>query len=381
MIEQTPKIGLVLTGGGARAAYQVGVLRAISEFLPDAGHNPFPVICGTSAGAINAASLAVSADNFAQGVHELEAVWANFHVGQIYRADWQGATGNALKCVTSLLSRKYGKHHAVSLLDNAPLKALIKDRFPFGNIQRAINKGTLHAFGITVSGYSSRESVTFFQAAKGVRPWKRAQRIGLTGRIGVKHLMASSAIPFIFPAVKINREYFGDGSMGQLAPISPALHLGADKVLIIGVQKTSRLPAERVSSSDYPPLAQIAGHVMNSIFVDSLEIDLERLQRINRTIGLIPTHKLVENNVLLRPIESMVISPSAEINDIAQQYAHTVPTLMRFIYRSIGALGPKGSAMLSYVLFESLFCRALIDLGYRDTVRQKSAVLAFMGIK
>ncbi len=380
MNEQTPKVGLVLTGGGARAAYQVGVLRAISEFMPDATQNPFPVICGTSAGAINAASIAVSADNFAQGVRELESVWKNFHVGQIYRSDWQGVTSNAIKCVTSLLSRKYGKYNAVSLLDNTPLQTLLTDRFPFGNIQRAINKGSLYALGITVSGYSSHESVTFFQAARGVTSWKRAQRIGLMGRIGVKHLLASSAIPFIFPAVKINREFFGDGSMGQLAPISPALHLGADKVLIIGVQKLNQLPSRRVSSSDYPPLAQIGGHVMNRIFVDSMEIDLERLQRINRTIKLIPSHKLTENNVLLRPIESMVISPSEEINEIAQQFAHALPALMRLIYRSIGALGPKGSSMLSYVLFESLFCQALIDLGYRDTVQQKDAVLKFIGV-
>lgn len=379
MIEQIPpKVGLVLTGGGARAAYQVGVLRAISELIPNTAHNPFPILCGTSAGAINAASIAVSSDNFAQGVRHLEEVWANFHVNQIYRSDFQGVMGNALKCTASLLSRKYGKRNAVSLLDNTPLRALLKDRFPFGNIQRSINKGTLHAIGITVSGYSSRESVTFFQAAKGVTAWKRARRVGLTSRIGVKHLLASSAIPFIFPAVKINREFFGDGSMGQLAPISPALHLGADKVLIIGVQKAARIQSERISTSDYPPLAQIAGHVMNSIFIDSLEVDLERLSRINQTIKLIPSHKLTENNVLLRPIESMVISPSKEINEIAQQYARALPELMRFLYHTIGAMGPKGSALLSYVLFESSFCQALIELGYHDTLQQKDEVLQFI---
>ncbi len=320
MARAVPKVGLVLTGGGARAAYQVGVLHAISEFLPDAAYNPFPVVCGTSAGAINATSLAASADNFSEGVRQLEAVWTNFHVNHIYRSDLVGVLGNSVHCLVSLMCSELGKHRAVSLLDNSPLRALLKKRFPFGNIQRCIHKGTLHALGITASGYTSGQSVTFFQAAKGILPWKREPRVGVAARMDVKHLMASSAIPFIFPAVKLNREYFGDGSMRQLAPISPALHLGAERVLIIGVQKIVDTSPKRVKVSSYPPLAQIAGHVMNSIFVDSLDVDLERLRRINETLKLIPTKTLEENNTLLWPIESMIISPSEEINEIAQRY-------------------------------------------------------------
>jgi len=376
-----PKVGLVLTGGGARAAYQVGVLRAIAELLPDKTRNPFPVICGTSAGAINATSIAVSANNFAEGVGRLEAVWSNFHVDQIHRSDLVGVAHNTLRCLISLVSSEYGRHNAISLLDNSPLEALLKHRFPFRAIQHCIHSGALHALGLTAWGYTSGQSVTFFQAAKEVPSWKRAQRLGIATQIGVEHLMASSSIPFIFPAVKLHREYFGDGSMRQLAPISPALHLGADKVLIIGVRKAITDEPKRVSTTNYPPFAQIAGHALNSIFVDSLDVDLERLLRINETLKLIPPAAFKEKNILLRPIEAMMISPSEGINEIAQKYAHTLPWIMRYLYRAIGAMSPNGSTLLSYVLFEAPFCQALIKLGYNDTLQQKDELLKFIGVQ
>jgi NTE family protein len=376
-----PKVGLVLTGGGARAAYQVGVLRAIAELLPDKTRNPFPIICGTSAGAINAASIAVSANNFAEGVERLEAVWSNFHVDQIYRSDLMGVIHNTLRCLLSLVSSEYGQHNPISLLDNCPLETLLRNRFSFRTIQHCIRSGSLHALGLTAWGYTSGQSVTFYQAAREVLPWKRAQRLGIPVEIGVEHLMASSAIPFIFPAVKLNREYFGDGSMRQLAPISPALHLGADKLLIIGVRKPVTDEPKRMSASGYPPFAQIAGHALNSIFVDSLDVDLERLLRINETLKLIPPEALKAKNIPLRPVESMMIAPSEGINEIAQKYAHTLPWIMRYLYRAIGAMGPNGSTLLSYVLFEVPFCRDLIELGYNDTLQQKNELLKFIGVQ
>lgn len=373
-----PKIGLLLTGGGARAAYQVGVLRAIAELLPDNKRNPFPVICGTSAGAINATSLAVAAIDFQEGVRQLEDVWANFHVHQVYRSDFAGVLKNGFRCLMSLFSYEYGRHRAISLLDNAPLESLLLRRVPFRMLQHSIRSGSLQALGITAWGYTSGQSITFYQAARNIKPWKRAQRLGVQTQIGVKHLMASSAIPFFFPAVKLNREFFGDGSMRQLTPISPVLHLGADKVLIIGVHKeTDDLP-KRVSSSSYPSLAQIAGHAMNSIFVDSLDVDLERLSRINETLKMIPGEKLLEKNIKLRPIETMMISPSVEINEMAQLYTQSLPFTMRSLFRAVGATNPNGSTLLSYVLFEASFCQALIDLGHNDTLRQKEKVLQFL---
>jgi len=372
------KIGLLLTGGGARAAYQVGVLRAIAELLPDNTNNPFPVICGTSAGAINAASLAVAASDFQEGVRQLENVWANFHASHVYRSDLMGVIKNSLSCLRALFSNEYGKHKPISLLDNTPLESLLLRRIPFRMLQHSIRSGSLHALGITAWGYTSSQSITFYQGSRNIAPWKRAQRLGVPAPIGVKHLMASSAIPFFFPPVKLNREFFGDGSMRQLTPISPVLHLGAEKVLIIGVHKETEDTPKRVSTSNYPSLAQIAGHAMNSIFVDSLDVDLERLQRINETLKMIPHEKLQERKIKLRPIETLTISPSEEINEMAQLYAQSLPVMMRSLYRTVGAMSPNGSTLLSYVLFEAPFCQALIELGRNDTLRQKDEVLRFL---
>ena len=372
------KVGLVLTGGGARAAYQVGVLHAIAEMLPDNAANPFPVICGTSAGAINAASLAVAANQFKEGVRQLENVWENFHVNQVYRSDPAGVFSNGFRCLRSIFSRDYGLHRAISLLDNAPLESLLSDRIPFRMLQHCIRSGSLQALGITAWGYSSSQSVTFYQAARQIVPWKRVQRVGVAAKIGVPHLLASSAIPFFFPPIKLHREFFGDGSMRQLTPISPALHLGAEKVLILGVHKVLDEFPERVSVDNYPSLAQIAGHAMNNIFVDSLDVDLERLQRINETLKLIPTDAHKDKKTALRPVESMMISPSVEINEIAQHYAQSLPLTMRFLYRPIGAMNPNGSTLLSYVLFEAPFCKALIQLGRHDAVQLKDKLLEFI---
>ena len=371
-----PKVGLVLTGGGARAAYQVGVLRAVSAMLPKGVRNPFPVICGTSAGAINATSLAVSARNFHEGVRQLVEVWENFHVNQVYRSDPIGMLYNSVRVLASLL---LNRHSAISLLDDSPLTKLLGHRLPFRGIQKSIKSGALHALGITAWGYTSGQSVTFYQGAENITPWDRKRRVGISTNIGVEHLAASSAIPFLFPAMKINREYFGDGSMRQLAPISPALHLGAERILVIGVHDTKNAQPDRVKIVGYPPMAQIAGHVMNSIFLDSLDVDLERLQRINEIIQLIPRGTLENSSMQLRPIKSMVISPSEEINKIAEQYAHTLPLTMRLAYRAIGAMGRDGSTLLSYLLFEKPFCQALIKLGHQDTMSHKSEILQFIG--
>lgn len=375
----SPKVGLILTGGGARAAYQVGVLRAIADMLPEGTRNPFPVICGTSAGAINAASLALSARNFHEGVRQLSAVWENAHVNQAYRSDPIGVFGNVARWLASLLLGGLGKRTAVSMLDNSPLLQLLERSLPLHGIQRCIETGALHALGITAWGYTSSQSVTFYQGADSIVPWKRERRIGIAAYIGVEHLMASSAIPFFFPATRLNREYFGDGSMRQLAPLSPALHLGAERVLVIGVRKTVDTQPERIRVDSYPTLAQIGGHVMGSIFLDSLDVDLERLQRINHTLGMISEEKLKNNNMSLRKVEAIVISPSVEINRIAELHARTLPRTIRLFYRAIGALRRDGSALLSYVLFEEPFCRALIELGYQDTMPRRSQILQFIG--
>ncbi len=379
LLNPIPRVGLVLTGGGARAAYQVGVLQAIAALLPKKSRNPFPVICGTSAGAFNAATLALSARNFHEGVRRLSSVWENAHVNQAYRSDPIGVYGNAARWLASLLFGSLSKRSAISLLDSSPLAQTLERNLPLQGIQKSIRSGALHALGITAWGYTSGQSVTFYQGADSIVPWKRERRIGIPSHIGIQHLMASSAIPILFPAIRLNREYFGDGSMRQLAPISPALHLGAERVLVIGVRKTADTLPERVKVDNYPTLAQIGGHVMGSIFLDSLYVDLERLQRINKTLRMIPDEALKNSTMPLRQVESMVISPSVEINKIAEQHAHTLPRAISLFYRGIGAMRRDGSALLSYVLFEEPFCRALIELGYQDTMPRRSEILQFIG--
>ncbi len=378
-MKPTPKIGLIMSGGGARAAYQVGVLHALSELLPRHVRNPFPIICGTSAGAINAAVLAASASNFRHGVRRLMTVWKNFHVHHVYRADPIGVIRNSSLWVFSVLTGGAFTRKPVSLLDNSPLAALLRRHLDFTAIQGCIDHGDLIAFSVTCSGYASGQSVTFYQGRPEAQPWRRARRIGLAMPITVDHLIASSALPFIFSPVHINREYFGDGSMRQIAPISPALHLGADRLLVIGVGRQLERQPERIKSESYPSLAQIAGHALNSIFLDSLEVDLERLQRINRTIEIIPKEVLERAGYPLRNVDFRVISPSDELEKIASRHADELPHTIRVLLHMVGALDRGGSNLLSYLLFEKSYCRALVRLGYQDTMERKDDLLAFLG--
>ncbi len=374
-----PKVGLVLSGGGARAAYQVGVLRAMSEMLPADTPVPFKVICGTSAGAINATVLAANAGNFRQGMRQLMTVWKNFHVDQVYRADPLGVLHNSGKWFAAALVGGLGKETPVSLLDNSPLRHLLTSRLDYSTIQRNIDEGHLHAFSITCSGYTSGQSVTFFQGVPGIESWQRARRIGIPGEIRPDHLLASSALPFIFPAVHINREFFGDGSMRQIAPVSPALHLGADRLCVIGVGRQLQAQPERVKTDAYPSLAQIAGHCLNSIFLDSLEVDLERLQRINRTLSIMPPEVRAANNMPLHEVDFRVISPSEALERIAVIHVGELPRTIRTLLYTVGALKKGGSNLISYLLFERGYCRALIKLGYQDAMQRRDELMRFLG--
>lgn len=380
MHDGQPKIGLIMTGGGARAAYQVGVLRALTELLPAEVRTPFPIICGTSAGAINAAVLAMNAGDFRRGVRRLMSVWKNFRVHHVYRADPWGAFANSARWIYTVLTGGAFDQRPVSLLDNAPLAVLLGRQLDFPAIQRAIDAGHLAAFGITCSGYTSGQSVTFYQGIPSLQPWQRARRIGVPMPITLDHLLASSALPFIFPPVHINREYFGDGSMRQIAPVSPALHLGADRLLVVGVGRQQQPPPpERVRIETHPSLAQIAGHALNSIFLDSLEVDLERLQRINRTIEMIPPETLERSNYPLHQVEFRVITPSEELERIAVTHAGELPLTIRMLLHMVGAMRRSGANLLSYLLFERSYCRALIRLGYQDTMARKDELTAFLG--
>ena len=376
------RTGLILTGGGARAAYQVGVLMAIAELLPRNAHNPFPVICGTSAGALNAATLAVNAQNFRKGVRYLNNIWKNFHANQIYRTDALGVFMNTALWVAGIMLSGLGinKLRETSLLDNSPLVELLEEVMPYEKIQENIDAGLIHALSITASGYGSGQSVTFYQGASGITPWQRARRVGVPAQIQSKHLLASSALPFFFPATQINREYFGDGSMRQIAPISSSLHLGATRLLIIGV--TANGAVEQPSRSeigDYPSLAQIAGHALNGLFLDSMEVDLERMRRINNLVAIMPEE--MSKRADFKKIDVLVIKPSQPIEKIAERYIGEFPWTIRVLLRLIGAAHRSGATLISYLLSEGRFCRALIDLGYRDAMERREEILHFLDVQ
>jgi NTE family protein len=376
--EQRPRVGLILAGGGARAAYQVGVLKAIARMRAPDKSNPFPVLCGTSAGAINASALAIYSADFQNAVTRLVGVWGNFTVDKVFRSDFLGITKSGAHWLLAVLLGGLGRYNPASLFDRQPLEVLLKRYMPFERIDEAIQAGYLHALSITASGYGSGQSVTFYQSAERIVPWDRAIRVGCPAQIGIEHLMASSAIPFFFEAVKINREYFGDGSMRQIAPISPALHLGAKKILVVGVRGVDDEEYNRENISEYPSLAQIAGHALNSIFLDSMEVDLERLQRINRTLEMVPRKYQEDGTVTLKPVKAMLISPSRDISKIALQHAHRLPRTVRYFLRGIGGMNKESTSLLSYLLFEKAFCRELIALGYSDTVKRRDEVMAFL---
>ena len=371
------RTALILSGGGARAAYQVGVLQAIRELHGDSSRNPFPILCGTSAGAVNAATLACHAGNFSAAVDALVDVWRNMHASQIYRADPVGMGVAGARWLSALLFGWVIKRSPHALLDNQPLRRLLERQLDFRSIERLIASGSLYAVSITASGYATGHSVSFFQAHPEVATWRRTQRTGCRTRLSVEHLMASSAIPFIFPAVHLHREYFGDGSMRQLAPISPAIHLGAEKVLIIGVGQVREV-LTRQSSRRYPTLAQIAGHALASIFLDSLAVDIERMERINRTLSQIPQSLREQGDLRLRPVHSLVISPSQRLDDLAARHAHALPWAVRTLLRGLGAMNRRGGALTSYLLFEQAYTGALIDLGYTDTMARRDDVTAFL---
>jgi len=374
---KTPKTALVLTGGGARAAYQVGVLLAIAKLSNNRRHNPFPILCGTSAGAINAASIACLADNFGKAVTVLASFWRNIHAGDIYRADPLGIARSGAHWMAMLTLGWLIRSRPRSLLDNAPLRDVLNKHFDFAGIERSIANGALHALSISASGYESGDNINFFQGHATAQPWHRVQRIGIRARIGVDHLLASSAIPFIFPATKIHREFFGDGSMRQLAPISPAIHLGAERMLIVGAGRKNE-HKERRRVDNHPSLAQIAGHALSSIFLDSLAVDIERMQRINRTLSAIPPEIRNNGDIPLRPIKALIISPSERLERIAAENAKALPWAMRMMLGGIGGMNRRNGTLTSYLLFEKPYTRALIDLGYADTMARSTEVGDFL---
>lgn len=369
------EFALILSGGGARAAYQVGVLKSLTQYLPRNHNIPFPIICGTSAGAINATALACYASCYHLGVRKLEWVWKNFRTEQVYDASMSQVLSYVARNYFASWCTDYYKKSPGSLLNNRPLRQLIKKTLDFHRIDQNVMRGSLKAVSISSSCYTRRSAVNFFQGNTDIGGWQRQHRLGQPCTLELDHLMASSAIPLVFPPVKIGEHFFGDGAVHESAPLSAPIHLGAKKIMIIGVVKdepddTAQQPDKRFNS------AQIAGHLLDTIFQDALESDLERMARVNHTLSLLTAKQLQKTE--LRPVECFTINPSQNIQEIAWKYYSNLPTGVKTLLRLVGVNKSSESSLLSYLMFEGEFCQELIQLGYKDGLARQQEIKKFL---
>ncbi len=372
------KSALVLPGGGARGAFQVGVLKAVAEMVPKGTINPFPIISGTSAGAVNAVVLSAKARRFKLAITELERVWGNFRCQHVYRTDNWTMLKSSLQWFAAIVTGGLATMPK-ALLDNSPLRALLSRNVRFPRIQDGIDKDWLEAVAITAAGYGTARSTTFFQAKSGHEAWSRTRRIGLHHELNLDHVMASVAVPMVFPPVLIGSEYFGDGAMRQATPLSPAIHLGADRILVIGVRNESGDPPLAPGQvPEQPSFAQIAGYTLDALFMDGLYSDLERMTRLNQLIDAVPEQDRHGVFSEMRPIDTMIVLPSEDLREIAHRHRKELPFAVRALLRGIGGKRSSENRLLSYLLFEQAFTRELIELGYRDAMKVKDELRAFV---
>ena len=376
---QKPNTALVLPGGGARGAFQVGVLKALAELMPKGSSNPFEVISGTSAGAINSVVLASKARRFRVAAVELERVWANFRCEQVFRTDNWTMLKSSLHWMASMVLGGFLVGTPKSLLDNSPLRALLSRNVRFPRIEDAIDCGCLDAVAVTAASYSSARSTSFFQGSPEHKDWSRTRRVGIREDLHLDHLMASIAVPMIFPPQLLHGGYFGDGAMRQATPLSSAIHLGADRILVIGVRdETADEPADPSLPPQHPSFAQIAGYMLDTLFMDGLYSDLERMTRINQLIDSVAPENREGPMQHMRAIDTMLIVPSEDLRVIAHQHRMQLPFAVRSLLRGIGGRGPSENRLLSFLMFEEAYTRELIELGYRDAMKVREPLLDFV---
>ena len=378
----TVRTGLILSGGGARAAYQVGVLQAVAELLPRDTRQPFPVITGTSAGAINALGLAGRPGTFRYRTRALATMWGSLQSESIYRTDTLAIARNARDILWGMLSPRYARDRSMALLDNAPLRELLEDIVQFTHIERAIANGELEAIGVTAMNYSNGRSTTFFQGQAHITPWQRSRRHAIPCTLGVDHLLASSALPTLFPATRIEDHFFGDGALRQTRPLSSAIRLGADRLFIIGVSESNRETSADEEEVIPPTIPQVLGQMLNAVFLDSIDADLETLSRINALVEQLNAKKLDAAGMSdMRIVDTLTISPSQSLAAIARDYMHELPASMRWFLKRTGSIKETGSGgALSYILFEQGYCQHLIELGYGDAMAQAQAIRTFFDL-
>lgn len=369
--------GLILSGGGARAAYQAGALRGLARVLGRTTAPPFPVICGTSAGAINAATLATHADDFRRGVARLLRWWRAVSIGHVYRSDLRSLSSHGFRFLGSLVGVGSAPGCPASMLDNAPLASTIEREIDLARLDRMIKMGALRALAVNATSYATGQAVTYFQGAMSVEPWQRMRRRGERCQIGIDHLMASTAIPFVFPAVRLRDDYYMDGSVRQITPLSPALHLGARRLVVIAVgQFVGQRRADNGGAPHYPSFAQLAGHALSSIFLDNLGADLERLLQTNRILDGI--NGSAQGRMPAKHVDAFVIAPSQDLGELARAYVARLPTGVRALLRGFGSTRGTGGNLPSYLLFDRGYCRKLLALGYADTLARREEIAAFL---
>ena len=369
--------GLVLAGGGARAAYQAGALRALAEIANE--HkitHPFPILSGSSAGAINAAFLATNAEDIMYATKKLVHTWSSLTSGDVYKVGAFSLGRLGLRWLLDLISGNlYKDKKARALLDTSPLGSLIAREFDPEKVEKNLSLGHLHALGLSTVNYTTGNKEIFFQTEQATEPWQRLDRFGVKTMLNAKHIMASSAIPVLFPPVLINGCYYGDGSLRNYTPFSPAIRMGAEKLVIIAVKKKSELhpPTPRAAYlPTRPTLGRTVSLVLNSVLLDAIELDYERSSRINETVkNLRP-----DARTSLRPLDLLMLRPSQDLGTLAAQHEASFPRAIRHLIRGLGSTS-EAADLISYLLFEPPYINALIEMGYRDTLEKKQEIIEF----
>lgn len=368
------KIALLLSGGGARAAYQVGVIKAISTWYPRLHKSPFSIYCGTSAGALNATSLACHSSCFQLGVKKLSWLWSNLRTRDVFHSTFETMLCHLGRQSFTRMQAQY--HHAppFGLLNTRPLRNLLNKVINYRKIEHQILSGHLHGLAVTASNYQTSKSVTFFQGQPEIEPWTYSRSIGIHSQITTEHLLASSAIPIVFPASQIGHSYYGDGSVHQIAPLRPALNIGADKILIIDL--APKLQPIGSGLSPAPGLATLGGHLMDAIFADTLSADLEHLERMNALVSNIPTDEA--QRLSLKKVEAFHLSPSTPFEPLVEKFYSEMPIAVRCLMKLLGISPVEDAVISTYLLFEPKYINQLIEMGYQDAQYFRSDLLDFI---